>query len=71
MSESSILNETIQLYDEHASIFAETTKNFDLTPFWNSFISHLPGKRIIDLGCGAGRDVRHFAERGFLNGSRI
>lgn len=65
MSEESILKETIDSYNQHAAVFAETTKNFDLMPFWNSFISHLPGKRIIDLGCGAGRDVRYFAERGF------
>ncbi len=65
MSEESILKQTIDAYNGHAAVFAETTKNFDLTPLWNAFISHLPGKRIIDLGCGAGRDVRHFLERSF------
>ncbi|MDO8642154.1 MAG: class I SAM-dependent methyltransferase [Candidatus Woesearchaeota archaeon] len=65
MSEESILNETIDVYNDSAAVFAETTNKFDLTPLWDSFISYLPGNRIIDLGCGAGRDVRHFVERGF------
>ncbi len=65
MPEESILKETINAYNDYAAVFAETTKNFDLTLFWNPFISHLPGKRIIDLGCGAGRDVAYFSKHRF------
>lgn len=53
-------------YDLHASEYAQETQSVDLSALWRRFESRLtPQARVLDLGCGAGRDLRRFAAQGF------
>ncbi len=45
--------------------YIKITQKFDLH-YLNVFIDHLKGKRILDLGCGPGRDVKTFNQKGFF-----
>ncbi|HKJ27392.1 MAG TPA: class I SAM-dependent methyltransferase [Anaerolineales bacterium] len=59
-------DKTRQTYDEHAEVIAERFWGVALTDAWEAFLSSLPPKaHILDVGCGAGRDVFHFLEQGF------
>jgi SAM-dependent methyltransferase len=53
-------------YDRQAADFATQTADLDLGPLYYRFLRHVrPGGRILDAGCGPGRDVLAFAERGY------
>lgn len=57
---------TIQYYENNAASFAEGTKTVDFTVIQNIFINFLPcGGRVLDFGCGSGRDTKYFLEHGF------
>jgi SAM-dependent methyltransferase len=59
-------DETRPFYDESAQAYAESTLAADLRPTWELLTSSLrPDALILDLGCGAGRDLKYFAERGY------
>ncbi len=53
-------NPTIETYDKYAQIYDEEVvefwANFPQT-FINKFVSALPGKRVLNLGSGSGRDA--------------
>ena len=60
---------TIQFYEDHAKEFAINTVNADMEEIRCRFLSHLPsgacvssGVRILDFGCGTGRDTRVFRD---------
>jgi SAM-dependent methyltransferase len=56
---------TIAYYDQNASSFASQTADVDLTPLYDRFLRHVvPGGRILDAGCGVGRDALAFSRRG-------
>lgn len=58
-------DQTRQTYDQHAATIAERFWGVQLTGAWEAFLDALPPQpRIIDVGCGAGRDVYHFIEQG-------
>jgi len=60
------MDATISTYDNMAPGFAAATWEIYLESAMDSFAAHLlPGARILDLGCGPGRDVAHFHRRGF------
>lgn len=66
MSEKCNKNQTIQYYDQNAAAFVENTRNVDFHPIQDEFLEKLPvGARILDLGCGSGRDTKYFLERGY------
>lgn len=53
-------------YRQHAQRFYDDTVNVDMTALYQPFIACLPpGARILDAGCGSGRDVKAFSEMGF------
>ncbi len=52
-------------YDTHADSFVLQTVNVDMTPLYARFLAHLPEKaRILDAGCGSGRDAKAFLNVG-------
>ena len=58
-------DKTRQTYDEHAAVIAERFWGTELKQAWEAFLAALPAQpHIIDIGCGPGRDVYHFIEKG-------
>ena len=65
-SEQSAVNTTIQYYEEHAEEFTTNTINADMASIRSHFLSYLPGGcRILDFGCGTGRDSKAFLDFGY------
>jgi len=57
---------TTATYDQFAAQIADRFWETDLTHIWEAFCALLPaGSRILDVGCGSGRDAVQFTERGF------
>ena len=66
MNEQSREEKTIKYYDTHADAFAQSTASVDFHEVQDRFLAYLPsGATILDFGCGAGRDSKYFAEKGF------
>ena len=58
-------NSTVRYYDEHADQYAALTFSQDMSPLYKEFLAYVPmGGRILDAGCGVGRDTRKFIENG-------
>lgn len=58
---------TIECYDTNASAFASDTVNVDISTIQDAFLSYLKeGSKILDLGCGTGRDSKYFLSKGFM-----
>jgi SAM-dependent methyltransferase len=52
-------------YHQNAGTFFAETVEVDMTPLYHRFMRLLPEQaRILDAGCGSGRDARAFAELG-------
>ena len=50
---------TLQYYDKNATQFCEETQDVDMSACHHYFEKYLPGTgKILDLGCGSGRDSR-------------
>jgi len=59
-------NETINYYNTHAAEFAAGTENADMSECRTRFLQYLhPGQKILDAGCGSGRDVIAFQNAGY------
>ena len=60
------MDNTIRYYEDHAAEFAEGTVSADMTQLYRLFQSYvLPGSRILDFGCGSGRDTKYFLSLGY------
>lgn len=60
------MNKTLKYYSQNAATFISNTLNVDIKEIQNEFISCLlQGARILDLGCGSGRDTLYFLQKGF------
>jgi len=58
---------TLAHYDDAADAFWEGTRDHDVSQNVHALLSHLEGDgpfRILDLGCGPGRDLRTFRDLG-------
>jgi ubiquinone/menaquinone biosynthesis C-methylase UbiE len=60
------IEDTIKVYDQFAKDFANFTFPRILQYQISQFLSHLPKHaKILDVACGAGRDVQYFMEEGY------
>ena len=58
--------QTIQYYDEHADEYVRATVSVNMGSLYEPFLSHVPPSgRILDAGCGSGRDSKEFLGRGY------
>ena len=60
------MNQNIEYYNKNADAFYESTVNTDMSEWQNRFLKHIPaGGRILDAGCGSGRDSKAFIKQGY------
>lgn len=60
------MNSTIEYYNNNSNEFIENTINLNMSDLYKKFEAYLyPGNKILDLGCGSGRDSRYFKTRGY------
>lgn len=59
-------NETLDYYNKNAQEFCQSTVNADMSVCYQMFEKYLPrGGKILDLGCGSGRDSKYFLSQGY------
>lgn len=60
------MSSTLSYYDSNAEDFAASTVSVDFSDAQERFLARLDsGSRILDFGCGSGRDAKYFLSRGF------
>ncbi|WFO42788.1 class I SAM-dependent methyltransferase [Citrobacter braakii] len=58
---------TLEYYQRNAQDFFSSTVNVDMESLYQPFLRYIPeGGRILDAGCGSGRDSKAFLEKGYL-----
>ncbi len=61
------MNQTLEYYNEHADKFILDTLNVDMMTIQNKFKSYIPNDgKVLDLGCGSGRDSLFFKKLGYI-----
>ena len=61
-----MVDSTIEFYNKHAKDFYLDTLNADMSMQYSYFEAHLnKGARILDAGCGSGRDCLYFLQQGY------
>lgn len=57
---------TLNYYQNNAQTFFDGTVNVDMSSLYDAFTRSLaPGARVLDAGCGSGRDAKAFMEMGY------
>jgi SAM-dependent methyltransferase len=57
---------SVDFYNDNAKKFADSTVNVDMNIIYDAFLPYLSkGCHILDAGCGSGRDIKFFLEKGF------
>ena len=57
---------TLEYYDKNKDAFIEGTLSSDMSMFYGKFEVLLADDAyILDLGCGSGRDAKHFIDKGY------
>jgi len=57
---------TLRFYDEHGDEYVRGTIGVSMEPLYGSFLEILPaGGKILDAGCGSGRDTKAFLQHGY------
>lgn len=63
---SDVRASTIGYYDDHAEEFIRNTSDVNMADLHRPFLEHIPhGGRILDAGCGSGRDSLAFVRLGY------
>ncbi|MCQ2965409.1 MAG: class I SAM-dependent methyltransferase [Alphaproteobacteria bacterium] len=58
---------TLKYYDDNASTFIGETQKLNFDTLQKKFLSFIPVKsKILDFGCGAGRDSNYFINSGYF-----
>ena len=58
---------TIRYYDDHADQYVQDTVGVEMQSLYDPFLELIsPGGKILDAGCGSGRDSKTFKDRGFV-----
>lgn len=61
------MSDTKQYYQDNAQAFFDSTVNADMSAHYEHFLKYVPEHgRILDFGCGSGRDTKAFLQRGYL-----
>lgn len=61
------LDSTIAFYQENADEYFHASSNIDITHLYPSLLNLLPqGAKILDAGCGSGRDTKYFIKHGYI-----
>ncbi len=59
-------DDTISYYDDRAEAYARATVDIEMAPLYAPFLSMIPrGGKILDAGCGSGRDTKAFLALGY------
>ena len=60
------MNITLSYYNTNTASFVESTQSVQMTEAWSRFTSKLSdSSKILDFGCGSGRDTKYFLEHGY------
>ena len=60
------MDDTLKYYNQHAKAYVDSTRDVEFSQTQERFLQYLePGARILDFGCGSGRDTKYFRNRGF------
>lgn len=60
------MNQTITYYNQNAEEYFNKTVNVSMQALYDQFEAYLnPGDKILDLGCGSGRDSKYFLSKGY------
>jgi superfamily II DNA or RNA helicase/HKD family nuclease/protein-L-isoaspartate O-methyltransferase len=60
------MHDSADYYKHNAASFFQSTVTVDMSALHDAFLRTLPpGSRILDAGCGSGRDAKAFASRGY------
>lgn len=57
-------NKTIDYYNQNADSFIQETVSVDFKETQDKFLMLLAGKKVLDFGCGSGRDTKYFLNAG-------
>lgn len=60
-----MINKTLDYYNKNAESFIQGTVSADLKNIQDKFLNELSGNKILDFGCGSGRDTKCFIEAGY------
>ena len=57
---------TLNYYQTNSESFIENTVNVDVNDLYRPFLENMPSTgKVLDAGCGSGRDTKFFLEKGF------
>ena len=60
------MNSTIEYYNKNAKSYNDSTVEVEFTKMQDKFLDNIKGgKRLLDFGCGSGRDTKYFLSKGY------